>query len=101
MLISTKKLMNRTVLVSSLAHKNELWLWDITADSLVAIGSLDDNYRWPVVSPDGNTVAVLAGSGYGDACVVDLRLIFLKIDTESSCRYLFKVNTRISDTKFV
>ena len=62
------------------AHRNELRLWDLATNSLVDIGTQDDNYRSPLVSPDGNIIAVIAGTGYGDACGVDSLLVLLKMN---------------------
>lgn len=65
---------------AAFAHLTELWLWDIPTDTLVQMGAREDRYHSPRVSPDGKHVAILSGSGYGDACSVDLRLIILQLD---------------------
>ncbi|MFK7800481.1 MAG: hypothetical protein AB8G95_02510 [Anaerolineae bacterium] len=80
MIISTKKVVDPDSDLLAFAHAYELWLWDLKGKSVINIGTVADNFQLPVVSPDGNTIAVLAGSGYGDACVIDLRLTFLKMD---------------------
>jgi hypothetical protein len=45
---------------------------------------LADEARNVKASPDGQSVAVLTGSGYADACIVDQRLAFLDLGPEGA-----------------
>jgi dipeptidyl aminopeptidase/acylaminoacyl peptidase len=54
--------------------KNSIWIAGADSRNPVKIA---DGVHDGRVSPDGKSVAALAGSGYGDACFVDQRLVFL------------------------
>jgi hypothetical protein len=54
-------------------------VWQATMDGAKPV-KLADGARNPRVSPDGRTAAVLTGSGYGDACIVDQGLAFLALE---------------------
>lgn len=57
----------------------ELWVVDVTTGMANQLSVPDERLHDPAVSPDGRYVAALAGSGYGDACGVDLTLVFIEL----------------------
>jgi Tol biopolymer transport system component len=64
---------------STLGIKYGVWVNDVDGSMPVLLA---DGARNAKVSPNGQTVAVLTGSGYADACFVDQRLAFLYLDPE-------------------
>ncbi len=60
--------------------QDELWIVDVVTGEKHRIGTADENLHTPSVSPDGQYVAVLSGTGWFDACLVDLSLAVLKLD---------------------
>jgi len=59
---------------------DELWIVDVVSGEHHLIGTAEENLHTPSVSPDGQYVAVLSGTGWFDACLVDLGLAVLKLD---------------------
>ncbi len=57
----------------------ELWVVDVTTGKTSQLSVPDEKLHIASVSPDGHYVAALAGSGYGDACGVDLDLVFIEL----------------------
>lgn len=66
---------------STLGIKYSVWV-NVLDGSMPILGI--DDARNVKVSPDGQTIAVLTGSGYADACIVDQRLAFLMLDREQT-----------------
>lgn len=64
---------------STLGIKYGVWVNDVDGSMPVLLA---DGARNAKVSPNGQTVAVLTGSGYADACFVDQRLAFLYLYPE-------------------
>jgi len=62
--------------------KYTLWVVDVQTGQKWAIANPEDVYFHPSVAPDGRTVAVLQGSGYGDACGVDLDIAFIRLGAD-------------------
>jgi hypothetical protein len=67
---------------TNLGIQDDLWIVDILSgesnllyQNTVAFGSFS-------FSPDGRYMASIAGSGYGDACFVDSRLIFFELASD-------------------
>lgn len=65
---------------STLGIKYSVWMNDVAGSMPVLLA---DGARNAKASPDGQTVAVLTGSGYADACIVDQRLAFLYLAPEA------------------
>jgi hypothetical protein len=57
----------------------ELWVVDVTTGMANQLSVPDERLRDPSVSPDGHYVAALGGTGYADACGVDLILVFIEL----------------------
>ena len=72
-------------------------VWQATMDGASPI-LLADNARNPRVSPDGRAVAVLNGSGYGDACIVDQGLAFLALEPGGALVDMAELNGYPQDT---
>lgn len=64
---------------STLGIKYSLWINDVEGAMPVLLA---DGARNAEASPGGQTVAVLTGSGYADACIVDQRLALLYLAPE-------------------
>ena len=63
-----------------IAHK--LWVLDIDTGERHLIGTTDENFHSPLISPGGRFVAVLAGPTYKEACQASPTLAVLELDTE-------------------
>jgi hypothetical protein len=62
------------------------WVWEIWAINVVSeerwsISQGDQTLHDPAISPGGDVIAVVAGTGYGDAGLVDTTLAFVYLDT--------------------
>ena len=64
---------------STLGVKWELWVVDIVDKQPYQISTGSQGFHEPVISPQGNTIAVAAGSGYCDAGMCDYDLAFIKL----------------------
>ena len=80
LIFAATTLTDSTAPIPAFAHASELWLWDIASDQLIQLGASENRYHSPRVSPDGRRVAVLSGSGYGDAGVVDSVVVVFQFD---------------------
>jgi hypothetical protein len=74
------------------------WQWEIRAINVVSeeswsISQNDDTLHDPAISPDGSVIAVVAGTGYGDAGIVDTSLAFIYLDTSLRRNALVIANT--------
>jgi hypothetical protein len=58
----------------------ELWIVDVESGEAWQISQGDEQLHDPAVSPQGSVIAVVAGSGYGDAGMIDLQLGFMYLD---------------------
>lgn len=66
---------------STLGIKYSVWINDVAGSMPVLLAEGARNAK---ASPDGRMVAVLTGSGYADACIVDQRLASLDLDPEGA-----------------
>jgi hypothetical protein len=66
---------------SNMGIRYRIWIVDATTGQQHQIGIDNENLHAPMLSPDGRYLAALGGSGFGDACMVDLRLVFVELDT--------------------
>ena len=57
----------------------DLWLFDPTTEEKTRLAGGDLSLHRPFPSPDGRYLAALGGSGWGDACLFDLRLVVLRL----------------------
>jgi len=67
---------------TSIGIRDDLWIVDILSRETSLLYKSDtafSGYAGPVASPDGKYIASLEGSGFGDACFVDSRLIFFEL----------------------
>jgi len=67
---------------SPIGMRDGLWLAEIPSGALHLLyesGTTFAGRAGPQVSPDGRFIASLEGSGFGDACMIDSRLIFLEL----------------------
>jgi hypothetical protein len=58
----------------------ELWIVDVESGETWQISQGDEQLHDPAVSPQGDVIAVVAGSGYGDAGMIDQQLGFMYLD---------------------
>jgi hypothetical protein len=65
---------------SSIGIRYTLWIVDTATGQQHQIGMDNENLHTPMLSPDERYIAALSGSGYGDACMIDLRLVFVELD---------------------
>jgi hypothetical protein len=61
--------------------QDELWIINVLTGEKHPLGTADENLHTPSVSPDGRYVAVLSGTGWYDACLVDQSLAIVKLDS--------------------
>lgn len=58
-----------------------LWIVHVDSGTLYPIGEPEEGLHHPSVSPDGRYIAVIQGTGYGDACGVDWTVAVIELDT--------------------
>lgn len=56
-----------------------LWVIDAATAQQRQFGSDNENLHAPLLSSDEKYIAALSGSGFGDACVVDLKPVFIEL----------------------
>jgi hypothetical protein len=64
---------------------DDLWMVEVPSGNLQLLYKNDISFAGragPVVSLDGRYIASLEGSGFGDACLVDSRLIFIELASD-------------------
>jgi hypothetical protein len=67
---------------TTLGIRDDLWLVDVPTGMLHLLYESDTSFAGhggPAVSSNGRFIASLEGSGFGDACLVDSRLIFFEL----------------------
>jgi len=64
----------------SFGRQDSLWILDVATGDRVQVATSDENLHDPRVSPDGRYIAAVTGSGWGDACLMDVGLAILKLD---------------------
>jgi hypothetical protein len=57
-----------------------LWIADVNTGEVAQISEAEDNLHHPVVSPDSQHIAVIAGSGFGDGGRIDWALAFIALN---------------------
>lgn len=57
-----------------------LWVIDAATSTRQQIGSDNDNLHNPLLSPNQQYIAAMSGSGFGDACAIDLKPVFIELD---------------------
>ncbi len=65
--------------------RDELYIADVVTGQVSLLNTVDSPFRGyggPQPSLDGKYIAGLIGSGFGDACFVDSRLIFLEVASD-------------------
>jgi hypothetical protein len=60
--------------------RDELWIADVVSGEHHSIGTAEENLHTPVPSPDGRYVAVVSGTGWFDACLVDWTIAIVELD---------------------
>lgn len=71
---------SQAIACSSIGIRHTLWIVDAATGKQHQIGTVGENLHNPLVSPDGHYIAARTGSGWGDACFVDLDLVFIELD---------------------
>lgn len=66
----------------TVGRRDELWIVNVETKSKYRIGEAEENYHSAQVSPDGRFLALLSGTGYGDALFVDLSLVIMELDQD-------------------
>lgn len=74
---------------STIGIKHALWLVALSNGEPRQLGSFEEDLHTPQVSPDGRAIALISGTGYGDACFVDrhLRIMILGDDRQRTALY--------------
>ena len=70
---------------TTLGIRDALWIAEIPSGEPHLLYKHTSNFAGragPVFSPDGRFIASLEGSGFGDACLVDSRLIFFEVASD-------------------
>ena len=70
---------------SPVGVRDELYIADVVTGQVSLLNTVDgpfQEYGGPQPSLDGKYIAGLIGSGFGDACFVDTRLIFLEVASD-------------------
>jgi hypothetical protein len=78
---------------TNLGVRDDLWLVDVPSGDLRLLYKNDIAFQGragPIVSPSGRYIASLEGSGFGDACLVDSRLIFIELASDLNSMRLIK-----------
>jgi len=68
--------------VENIGITHKLWVLDIDTGERHLIGTTDENYHSPLISPGGRYVAVLAGATYKEGCQASPTLAILELDAE-------------------
>jgi hypothetical protein len=61
---------------------HQLWILDIVTGERHRIGSPEENYHHPVISPDGHFIGVLSGPTFQEDCQASPELVFLELDED-------------------
>lgn len=67
---------------TTLGIRDDLWIAEIPSGELHLLYKSNTNFAGhagPVFSPDGRFIVSMEGSGFGDACLIDSRLIFFEL----------------------
>jgi len=70
---------------SPIGMRDDLWIAEVPGGELHLLyesSTTFAGYAGPQFSPDGHFIASLEGSGFGDACMMDSRLIFLELSSD-------------------
>lgn len=70
---------------TNLGIRDDLWMVEVPSGGLQMLYESDTSFAGrvgPQVSSDGRFIASLEGSGFGDACLVDSRLIFIELASD-------------------
>jgi len=70
---------------TTIGMRDDLWIAEIPSGELHLLYQSNTSFAGragPQVSPDGHFIVSLEGSGFGDACMVDSRLIFLELASD-------------------
>ncbi len=64
--------------------RHKLWIIDAATSTQQQIGRDDQNLHNPLLSPNGQYITAMSGSGYGATCMVDLSLglVFVELDNK-------------------
>ncbi len=64
---------------SDIDIRHTLWIVDAATSNQYQIGGTAENLHGPLLSPDEKYIAALSGSGYGDACLMDSKPVFIEL----------------------
>jgi len=80
----------------------DLWLFDPDSEEKTQLGGGDLSLHRPFPSPDGRYLAAVGGSGWGDACLFDLRLVVLRLSPSLRPNEVYTLNdfAEMPDTSF-
>ncbi len=67
---------------SDLGITHQLWVLDVVTGERYMIGSAEENFHHPLISPDGRYIAVLGGNTYKDGCQASPSLKFINLNQE-------------------
>ncbi len=66
----------------TVGRRDELWIVNTETKSKNRISEAEENFHSANASPDGRYLALLSGTGYGDALFVDLNLVIMELDQD-------------------
>ncbi len=78
---------------TTIGIRDDLWIVDVPSGATHLLYKSDTSFAGiggPSPSPYGGYIASLEGSGFGDACSVDTRLIFFKLSSDFSSAKVIK-----------
>jgi hypothetical protein len=82
----------QTSINSDAGITHTLWVLDILNVERQIIGSNDENFHHPVISPGGNYMAVFEGATFVDACLASPALALIKLDSQYKRQAILKVD---------
>lgn len=78
---------------TSIGIRDDLWIVDVPSGTTHLLYKSDTSFAGivgPSPSPSGSYIASLEGSGFGDACSMDTRLIFFELSNDFSSAKVIK-----------
>ncbi len=77
---------------SDLGITHQLWILDVVTGERYIIGTADENFHHPLISPNGHYLAVLSGNTFNEGCHASPLLMFIELDQELHRKAFYEVN---------
>lgn len=69
---------------STIGIRHALWLVDTVSNQITPLGFYDEDLHEVGVSQNGRFLSLISGTSYGDACMVDRRLVIMPLDEQGN-----------------